>query len=182
MPRRNRPERRRIDPDPRYNNATVQQTINRVMQRGKKGTAERIVYEALHRVGESTRQDALEVFLQALRNVTPQMEVKPRRVGGGHVPSSGRDPGRPAQRPRHPLAAHRRARAQGYGDGAAARSRDRGRLSQYRRRGEAPGGHTPDGGGQSCVRALPLVAVMGPRDLSGGNRVGEVDGSRANEQ
>ncbi len=82
MPRRNRPERRRIDPDPRYNNATVQQTINRVMQRGKKGTAERIVYEALHRVGESTRQDALEVFLQALRNVTPQMEVKPRRVGG----------------------------------------------------------------------------------------------------
>ncbi|MCY3886303.1 MAG: 30S ribosomal protein S7 [Chloroflexi bacterium] len=82
MPRRNRPERRRIDPDPRYNNATVQQTINRVMQRGKKSTAERIVYEALHRVGESTRQDALEVFLQALRNVTPQMEVKPRRVGG----------------------------------------------------------------------------------------------------
>ncbi len=82
MPRRNRPERRRIDPDPRYNNATVQQTINRVMQRGKKGTAERIVYQALHRVGESTRQDALEVFLQALRNVTPQMEVKPRRVGG----------------------------------------------------------------------------------------------------
>ncbi len=82
MPRRNRPERRRIEPDPRYSNVTVQQTINRVMQRGKKGTAERIVYEALDRVGESTRQDSLEVFLQALRNVTPQMEVKPRRVGG----------------------------------------------------------------------------------------------------
>ena len=82
MPRRNRPERRRIDPDPQYNNVTVQQTINRVMQRGKKGTAERIVYRALDRVGESTRQDSLEVFLQALRNITPQMEVKPRRVGG----------------------------------------------------------------------------------------------------
>lgn len=82
MPRRNRPERRRIDPDPQYNNVTVQQTINRVMQRGKKGTAERIVYGALDRVGESTRQDSLEVFLQALRNITPQMEVKPRRVGG----------------------------------------------------------------------------------------------------
>ena len=82
MPRRNRPERRRIDPDPQYSNVTVQQTINRVMQRGKKGTAERIVYGALDRVGESTRQDSLEVFLQALRNVTPQMEVKPRRVGG----------------------------------------------------------------------------------------------------
>ena len=82
MPRRNRPERRRIDPDPQHNNVTVQQTINRVMQRGKKSTAERIVYGALDRVGESTRQDSLEVFLQALRNVTPQMEVKPRRVGG----------------------------------------------------------------------------------------------------
>lgn len=82
MPRRNRPERHRIDPDPQYNNVTVQQTINRVMQRGKKGTAERIVYGALDRVGESTRQDSLEVFLQALRNITPQMEVKPRRVGG----------------------------------------------------------------------------------------------------
>ena len=82
MPRRNRPERRKIPPDPRYNNVIVQQTINRVMQRGKKSTAERIMYDAMARVGESTRQEALEVFLQALRNITPQMEVKPRRVGG----------------------------------------------------------------------------------------------------
>ena len=82
MPRRNRPERRNIAPDPRFNNVTVQQTINRVMQRGKKSTAERIMYQALDRVGESTRQEPLEVFLQALRNITPQMEVKPRRVGG----------------------------------------------------------------------------------------------------
>jgi small subunit ribosomal protein S7 len=82
MPRRNQPERRNIPPDPRFNNVTVQQTINRVMQRGKKSTAERIMYQALERVGESTRQEPLEVFLQALRNITPQMEVKPRRVGG----------------------------------------------------------------------------------------------------
>ncbi len=82
MPRRNRPERRKIPPDPRYQNVTVQQTINRIMQRGKKGVAESIVYGALEEVGQLTRQEPLEVFSQALRNVTPQMEVKPRRVGG----------------------------------------------------------------------------------------------------
>ena len=82
MPRRNRPERHKIAPDPRYNSQPLQQFINKVMMNGKKGTAERIVYGALAHVEERTRRDPMDVFQQAMRNVTPQMEVKPRRVGG----------------------------------------------------------------------------------------------------
>lgn len=82
MPRRNRPERRPIAPDPRFNSVALQQFINKVMMNGKKGTAERIVYGAMEHLQERTRQDPLDVFQQAMRNVTPQMEVKPRRVGG----------------------------------------------------------------------------------------------------
>lgn len=82
MPRRNRPERHKIAPDPRYNSLNIQQFINKVMMNGKKGTAERIVYGALELIQERTRRDPMDVFQQAIRNVTPQMEVKPRRVGG----------------------------------------------------------------------------------------------------
>ena len=82
MPRRNRPEPRIIVADPRYQSLPLQQTVNRIMLKGKKGVAERIMYSALDRVEEQTRQDPNEIFQQALRNCTPQMEVKPRRVGG----------------------------------------------------------------------------------------------------
>ena len=82
MPRRRRPERRRIPPDARYDSVQVQNLINRIMQMGKKGAAERIVYGALEQIGERTRQDPLDIFQQAVRNITPQMEVRPRRVGG----------------------------------------------------------------------------------------------------
>ena len=56
--------------------------INRLMRNGKKGTAERIVYRSLDILEERVRQDPLEVFDQALNNITPEMEVRPRRVGG----------------------------------------------------------------------------------------------------
>ena len=82
MRRRNRPERRHTPADPKFNSLPVQQAINKIMLNGKKGTAERIMYDALARVEERLRQDPLEAFNQALRNITPQMEVKPRRVGG----------------------------------------------------------------------------------------------------
>ena len=82
MPLRNRPERRHTPADPKFNSLPVQQAINKIMLNGKKGTAERIMYDALARVEERLRQDPLEAFNQALRNITPQMEVKPRRVGG----------------------------------------------------------------------------------------------------
>ena len=82
MARRNRPERRPTLPDARFNSSTVQVLINKVMTRGKKSTAERVVYGAFDRIQTQTGRDPLDVFQQAVRNTTPVLEVKPRRVGG----------------------------------------------------------------------------------------------------
>lgn len=82
MPRRSKVERRVPTPDARYNSELVARFINKVMQRGKKGLAETIVYDALQTIQERTGRDALEVFEQAVQNATPLLEVKPRRVGG----------------------------------------------------------------------------------------------------
>lgn len=82
MPRRSKVERRVPTPDARYNSELVARFINKVMQRGKKGLAESIVYDALQAIQERTGRDALEVFEQAVQNATPLLEVKPRRVGG----------------------------------------------------------------------------------------------------
>ena len=82
MARRRRAIIREIAPDPRYNSVYLAGFINRVMTRGKKTTAQRIVYEALDIVERENSRDPLETFNQALRNATPQLEVKPRRVGG----------------------------------------------------------------------------------------------------
>jgi small subunit ribosomal protein S7 len=82
MPRRYRPESREIEPDVRYSSVQVQSFINRVMKRGKKSVATRLVYDALDLIQERTKKEPLEVFDQALKNVSPVMEVRPRRVGG----------------------------------------------------------------------------------------------------
>ncbi len=82
MPRRGTVEQRPIPPDPMYRSQVLQRFINKVMQRGKKGTAERIVYGSFELIQERIGRDPLEVFQQALANVKPALEVKPRRVGG----------------------------------------------------------------------------------------------------
>jgi len=82
MPRRHRPPRRIPAPDLRYNSETVSAFINKVMQKGKKSTARRLVYDAFDIMGERTGKPPLEVFEQAIRNTSPVLEVKPRRVGG----------------------------------------------------------------------------------------------------
>ena len=82
MPRRSRPEKREVLPDARYNSRTVAMFVNKIMQRGKKSTAERIMYDALTRMEQQTNRNPLDIFDQAIRNATPSMEVKPRRVGG----------------------------------------------------------------------------------------------------
>jgi len=69
-------------PDRKYANVTVQQFINKVMRDGKRSTAEGIVYDAVDRAEQATRKPAVEVFETALKNATPLLEVKPRRVGG----------------------------------------------------------------------------------------------------
>jgi small subunit ribosomal protein S7 len=82
MPRRSRPQKREIAPDVRYNNVQVQSFINRVMKRGKKSVATRLMYDTFDLIEKQTKKEPLEVFQQAMRNVSPMMEVKPRRVGG----------------------------------------------------------------------------------------------------
>ena len=82
MSRRNRPEKREVLPDPRYNNELVSRVVNQLMYSGKKATAERIVYGAMDVLEARAKKPALEVLEQAIRNATPVIEVRPRRVGG----------------------------------------------------------------------------------------------------
>lgn len=71
-----------MPPDPKYNSPELARFINKIMKWGKKSTAERVVYGAMEVVERDTRREPLEVFQQALKNATPLLEVKPRRVGG----------------------------------------------------------------------------------------------------
>ena len=82
MPRRARATKREIPPDAKYNNEIVARLINKVMERGKKSTAERLVYGALEIMEQRMSKDPVTVLEQAVKNVTPLLEVKPRRVGG----------------------------------------------------------------------------------------------------
>jgi small subunit ribosomal protein S7 len=82
MPRRARVIRRTIPPDAKYQSEDLAKFINRVMYSGKKSTAERLVYKTLDLLETQTHRNPLDTFEQALRNVTPVVEVKPRRVGG----------------------------------------------------------------------------------------------------
>ena len=80
--RRNRAEHRPVPPDPRFQSRLVTAFTNKVLMSGKKSTAERIVYGALDRVEGQSGRPGIDIFEQAVRNVTPVIEVKPRRVGG----------------------------------------------------------------------------------------------------
>ena len=82
MSRRNRPEKREVLPDPRFDNELVGRLINKIMWSGKKSTAEGIVYGALETLESRTKKPVLEALEQAVRNATPLIEVRPRRVGG----------------------------------------------------------------------------------------------------
>jgi small subunit ribosomal protein S7 len=82
MPRRSKVQRRIPAPDPVYSSELVSRFINKIMERGKKGLAERIMYGAMTLIQERTGRPPLEVFEQAVYNATPVLEVKPRRVGG----------------------------------------------------------------------------------------------------
>jgi small subunit ribosomal protein S7 len=84
MPRRAEITPRRLDPDPVYDSTLVTQVINKVMSRGKKSTAEHIVYSALDQIQEKTGRPPVEVLEQAVKSVTPVLEVRSRRVGGAN--------------------------------------------------------------------------------------------------
>ena len=82
MPRKGPADRRELVPDPVYRSTVVTQLVNKVLQRGKRSVAERIVYGALETVESKTGSEPVGVLKQALENVRPQLEVKSRRVGG----------------------------------------------------------------------------------------------------
>jgi small subunit ribosomal protein S7 len=82
MPRRARIVRREVPPDARFGSKSLARFINKIMLNGKKSLAERIVYTALDRIEAQTHRNPVDIFDQALRNATPMLEVKPRRVGG----------------------------------------------------------------------------------------------------
>lgn len=80
--RRNRAPKRVVVPDTRYNSELVSYFINKLMFSGKRSVATRIFYDALDIVGERAKKPGIEVFEEAVRNITPLLEVRPRRVGG----------------------------------------------------------------------------------------------------
>lgn len=82
MPRRKSPPKRPVAPDNKYNSVHITMFINRMMHGGKRSIAQSIMYDALAVVEERAKRDPIEMFEQALRNVIPTVEVKPRRVGG----------------------------------------------------------------------------------------------------
>ena len=82
MSRRDRPEKREAEPDLKYGNVHVSMFVNRLMYDGKKSTAQSVLYGSFDLIEQRAKRPAIEVFEQAIQNVTPQIEVKPRRVGG----------------------------------------------------------------------------------------------------
>ena len=158
MARRRRAERRKITPDPKYNNEELAQFINKMMLNGKKTVAQRIVYEALELASDEVRRPELEVFEQAIRNTTPMVEVKSRRVGGAtyQVPTEVRPERRLALAMRWIITAARGRR--GATDGAAPIRRACRGGARTGDGSQAARGPLPHGGGEPRVRALPLVA------------------------
>lgn len=84
MPRRREVPKRVIHPDPKFGDRLVSKFVNVVMERGKKSTAEGIIYGAFDLVEQKTQEDPIKVFKRALENVKPQVEVRSRRVGGAN--------------------------------------------------------------------------------------------------
>lgn len=82
MPRRRTPKKRVVMPDPVYDSRLIELVVRQLMRQGKKSLAYRIMYESMNQVAETTQQDPLVIIEQAIRNATPLVEVKARRIGG----------------------------------------------------------------------------------------------------
>jgi small subunit ribosomal protein S7 len=82
VPRKGHTQKRDVLADPVYNNKVVTKLINNIMLDGKKGTAQKIVYDAFAKMEEKAGKPAMEVFEEAMNNIMPQLEVKARRIGG----------------------------------------------------------------------------------------------------
>ncbi|MCS5651940.1 MAG: 30S ribosomal protein S7 [Candidatus Marinimicrobia bacterium] len=80
--RRRRPEKRTILPDPVYNDLAVAKFVNYIMEKGKKGIAEKIFYSSMDTIKQRTKTDGLKIFQKAVESASPSVEVKSRRIGG----------------------------------------------------------------------------------------------------
>ncbi len=96
--RKKRSDKRRTMADPRFNDVMIAKFVNNIMIQGRKNTARKIVYEALDIVGKKTETDPIEIFRKAIQNVSPAIEIRPRRVGGAtyQVPMEVREERRSA--------------------------------------------------------------------------------------
>ena len=161
MPRRGFIPKREVLPDPVYGTTVVTKLINQIMLDGKRGTAQRICYSAFDTIKEKTGKDATEVFTAALGNVSPQLEVKARRVGGAtyQVPIEIRPERRQTLALRWLVEFSRKRGEKTMAERLAAESD--GRRQQHRRRRQAQGRNAPHGRGQQGLRALPLVMRRG---------------------
>ena len=84
MPRRRSPEKRKVLPDPKYKDVILAKFMNNLMKDGKKSVAEKIVYGAFDQITKTSKEEPLDVFMKALEEVSPVVEVKSRRVGGAN--------------------------------------------------------------------------------------------------
>lgn len=82
--RRKRKAKQQIQSDPKYNNHLVAKFINHIMVDGKKSTAQRVIYDAFNNIEKQVKKDPLEIFDKAIKNASPFLEVKSRRIGGAH--------------------------------------------------------------------------------------------------
>ena len=82
MPRRRTPKKRFLSPDPVYDSRLIHMIVNHLMKKGKKSLAFRLLYQSMIQIGETTQQDPVKIVEQAIRNATPLVEVKSRRIGG----------------------------------------------------------------------------------------------------
>ena len=82
MPRRRTPKKRIVIPDPVYDSRLIELVVRQVMRQGKKALAYRLMYSSMNQIAEITQQDPLVIIEQAIRNATPLVEVKARRIGG----------------------------------------------------------------------------------------------------
>jgi small subunit ribosomal protein S7 len=158
MPRRREVPKREILPDPKFGSVDLSKFMNVVMESGKKAVAERIIYGALEQVEKKSGKDPLEVFVVALNNVKPMVEVKSRRVGGANyqVPVEVRPPGGA----RDALAEGIGSQARREVDGAAPRQRVARSLRRPRRCDEEARRSAPHGRGQQGLLALPLLNLI----------------------
>ena len=85
MSRRNRAVKREIIPDAKYNSPVITELISRMMRGGKRSVAQRVMYDTLALIEERAKRNPMEVFDQAIKNIMPTIEVKPRRVGGATI-------------------------------------------------------------------------------------------------